>query len=277
MRACGIDTEGTPTAPRGRRLHQPRGAASSATRRRSPARTRSPATGTTARPTCCGSASAPASSTAPTSSSCAASATRSAASSARPPTPDEVLELCEALNPARVPGRLTLITRMGADRVEDRLRPLLRPRPRRRPPGGVGVRPDARQHLHRRASGRKTRHFDDILRRDRRLRAGPPGRGHVARREARSGSATWRERNARLHPVSGLRRRLAHRSTDTCHGAALRRDDLAHGALELRRRESALELRTHNALPIDHDVNGSVGSFHSSTHRLTPLAGSLPL
>jgi 3-deoxy-7-phosphoheptulonate synthase len=37
-----------------------------------------------------------------------------------------VLELCEKLNPARIPGRLTLISRMGADRVEDSLRPLLR-------------------------------------------------------------------------------------------------------------------------------------------------------
>jgi 3-deoxy-7-phosphoheptulonate synthase len=37
-----------------------------------------------------------------------------------------VLELCERLNPARLPGRLTLISRMGADRVESGLRPLLR-------------------------------------------------------------------------------------------------------------------------------------------------------
>ncbi|MCB9382628.1 MAG: 3-deoxy-7-phosphoheptulonate synthase class II [Ilumatobacteraceae bacterium] len=37
-----------------------------------------------------------------------------------------VLELCERLNPARIPGRVTLISRMGADKVEDTLRPLLR-------------------------------------------------------------------------------------------------------------------------------------------------------
>jgi 3-deoxy-7-phosphoheptulonate synthase len=41
-------------------------------------------------------------------------------------TPEFVLELCERLNPARIPGRLTLISRMGADKVEDALRPLLR-------------------------------------------------------------------------------------------------------------------------------------------------------
>jgi 3-deoxy-7-phosphoheptulonate synthase len=40
-------------------------------------------------------------------------------------TADEVLAICEALNPAKVPGRLTLISRMGADLIEDGLRPLL--------------------------------------------------------------------------------------------------------------------------------------------------------
>ncbi len=40
-------------------------------------------------------------------------------------TADDVLALCEALNPDRVPGRLTLISRMGADLIEDGLRPLL--------------------------------------------------------------------------------------------------------------------------------------------------------
>ena len=40
-------------------------------------------------------------------------------------TADEVLALCQALNPERVPGRLTLISRMGADKVEAGLRPLL--------------------------------------------------------------------------------------------------------------------------------------------------------
>jgi len=41
-------------------------------------------------------------------------------------SPEYVLELCERLNPAHIPGRLTLISRMGADKVEDALRPLLR-------------------------------------------------------------------------------------------------------------------------------------------------------
>ena len=32
-------------------------------------------------------------------------------------TPDELVELCERLNPDRIPGRLTFVARMGADRV----------------------------------------------------------------------------------------------------------------------------------------------------------------
>lgn len=40
-------------------------------------------------------------------------------------TPDEVLALCEALNPERRPGRLTLISRMGADRIAEALPPLV--------------------------------------------------------------------------------------------------------------------------------------------------------
>ncbi len=41
-------------------------------------------------------------------------------------TGDELIQLCEIANPSRIPGRLTLISRMGADRVEDAIRPLLR-------------------------------------------------------------------------------------------------------------------------------------------------------
>jgi 3-deoxy-7-phosphoheptulonate synthase len=40
-------------------------------------------------------------------------------------TTDFVLTLCETLNPSRVPGRLTLITRMGAEKVASALPPLL--------------------------------------------------------------------------------------------------------------------------------------------------------
>jgi 3-deoxy-7-phosphoheptulonate synthase len=41
-------------------------------------------------------------------------------------TVEETIELCERLNPGRVPGRLTLIARMGASEVRGLLPPLLR-------------------------------------------------------------------------------------------------------------------------------------------------------
>jgi 3-deoxy-7-phosphoheptulonate synthase len=40
-------------------------------------------------------------------------------------TPDDVVDLCEALNPQRRPGRLTLVTRLGAARIRDALPPML--------------------------------------------------------------------------------------------------------------------------------------------------------
>ncbi|HLG01115.1 MAG TPA: 3-deoxy-7-phosphoheptulonate synthase class II [Acidimicrobiia bacterium] len=40
-------------------------------------------------------------------------------------TPEEALSLCEALNPGRVPGRLTLISRMGVGKVREVLPPIV--------------------------------------------------------------------------------------------------------------------------------------------------------
>ena len=72
-----------------------------------------------------------------------------------------VLELCERLNPARIPGRLTLISRMGAGVVEDALRPLLRAV---RDSGHPVVWACDPMHANTftSVSGRKTRAFDDI-------------------------------------------------------------------------------------------------------------------
>jgi 3-deoxy-7-phosphoheptulonate synthase len=41
-------------------------------------------------------------------------------------TPDELLRLCDVLNPANEPGRLTVITRMGHEQIERRLPALVR-------------------------------------------------------------------------------------------------------------------------------------------------------
>jgi 3-deoxy-7-phosphoheptulonate synthase len=78
-------------------------------------------------------------------------------------TADYVLELCERLNPSRIPGRLTLISRMGADDVEGRLRPLLRAVTDAGHPVVWACDP-MHANTFSAPNGRKTRHFDDILR-----------------------------------------------------------------------------------------------------------------
>ena len=78
-------------------------------------------------------------------------------------TPEEVLELCEALDPGRVPGRLTLVSRMGADRVDDVLPPLLEAV---RDAGHPVVWACDPMHgnTFTSESGKKTRHFEDVVR-----------------------------------------------------------------------------------------------------------------
>jgi 3-deoxy-7-phosphoheptulonate synthase len=76
--------------------------------------------------------------------------------------PDDLVELCEVLNPERIPGRLTFYARLGADKVRELLPPLLR-----------GVRDEghpvlwASDPMHantiRTASGVKTRRFDTVM------------------------------------------------------------------------------------------------------------------
>jgi len=77
-------------------------------------------------------------------------------------TPADVLSLCEALNPERIPGRLTLITRMGKDRIVDGLRPLLAAV---RDAGHPVVWSCDPMHgnTFTSESGRKTRDLDDIV------------------------------------------------------------------------------------------------------------------
>ncbi len=77
-------------------------------------------------------------------------------------TPDELIELCEILNPSRIPGRLTLISRMGADRIEDGLRPLLRSVTDAGHPVVWACDP-MHGNTFTAPNGRKTRHFDDVI------------------------------------------------------------------------------------------------------------------
>jgi 3-deoxy-7-phosphoheptulonate synthase len=76
-------------------------------------------------------------------------------------TPEEVLELCARLNPRRIPGRLTLITRMGADRIFELLPPLLRAVREAEQPV-VWVCDPMHANVFTTSSGRKTRHFDAV-------------------------------------------------------------------------------------------------------------------
>jgi 3-deoxy-7-phosphoheptulonate synthase len=77
-------------------------------------------------------------------------------------TGEEAVELCERLNPDRVPGRLTLIARLGAERVEELLPPLLRAVRASKHPV-VWASDPMHGNIFTVAGGRKTRHFDAIM------------------------------------------------------------------------------------------------------------------
>ena len=77
-------------------------------------------------------------------------------------TAQDVLELIEALDPEHEPGRLTLITRMGASRVRQALPPLVE---KVAASGALVVWVCDPMHGNtvEAASGQKTRYFDDVL------------------------------------------------------------------------------------------------------------------
>jgi 3-deoxy-7-phosphoheptulonate synthase len=76
-------------------------------------------------------------------------------------TPDDAVQLCERLNPARTPGRLTLITRFGADKIEKHLPPLIRAVDGSGHPVVWACDPMHGNTFT--SAGRKTRRFNDIL------------------------------------------------------------------------------------------------------------------
>ncbi len=77
-------------------------------------------------------------------------------------TPSDVVDLCETLNPERIPGRLTLISRMGAGAVEEKLRPLLAAVRESGHPVVWACDP-MHGNTFSSSSGHKTRDFDDVL------------------------------------------------------------------------------------------------------------------
>jgi len=76
--------------------------------------------------------------------------------------PDELVRLVEVLNPANEPGRITLIARMGADKVETGLPPLVRAI-KRSGQKVVWACDPMHGNTIKSASGYKTRPFDRIL------------------------------------------------------------------------------------------------------------------
>src|SRR5437763_6017680 len=77
-------------------------------------------------------------------------------------TPEQVVELCEILDPDRTPGRLTLVTRMGASAVETVLPPLLDAVAESGHPV-LWVCDPMHGNTFTSPNGRKTRRFDDVL------------------------------------------------------------------------------------------------------------------
>jgi 3-deoxy-7-phosphoheptulonate synthase len=81
-----------------------------------------------------------------------------------PPTadPDQILRLIDKLNPSNESGRLTLITRMGADKVKDKLPKLIR-HIHNEGRNVVWVCDPMHGNTLKSSSGYKTRRFQDIL------------------------------------------------------------------------------------------------------------------
>jgi 3-deoxy-7-phosphoheptulonate synthase len=77
-------------------------------------------------------------------------------------TPDDAVALAERLDPDRMPGRLTFITRMGAQRVRDLLPPLVE-KVRAEGLAVTWVCDPMHGNTVTSPSGYKTRHFDDVI------------------------------------------------------------------------------------------------------------------
>jgi 3-deoxy-7-phosphoheptulonate synthase len=75
---------------------------------------------------------------------------------------DDVIALCERLNPSRTPGRLTLITRFGVDAIDDHLPELLRAVEAEGHPV-VWTCDPMHGNTFTAEDGHKTRRFDDII------------------------------------------------------------------------------------------------------------------
>ena len=78
-------------------------------------------------------------------------------------SPEEVVALCDTLDPSRRPGRLTLVSRMGAGKIGDALSPLLRAVQQSGHPV-IWMCDPMHGNTYQHASGYKTRDFDEVMR-----------------------------------------------------------------------------------------------------------------
>ena len=93
--------------------------------------------------------------------------------------PDELLRICDLLNPLNEPGRLTLITRMGADKIVECLPHLVRAI-KREGRHVVWISDSMHGNTYKSESGYKTRNFDEIMREVRGFFAVHEAEGSVA-------------------------------------------------------------------------------------------------
>ena len=205
MQACGVTDLTTPEINRTTPLHLARGPAAGLRAGDDPDRIPPPAAGTTPPPISSGSATAPASSTGRMSSSAAASPTRSGVKAGPSMPVEDLLRLCDVLNPDNEPGRLTVISRMGHDKVERHLPPLVRALQRE---GRAVVWSCDPMHGNtiKSTSGYKTRPFDRILAEVAQLLRRPQGRGHPRRRHPCRDDRPGRHRMHRRRPGDHRRR-----------------------------------------------------------------------
>jgi 3-deoxy-7-phosphoheptulonate synthase len=77
-------------------------------------------------------------------------------------TPEDAVALCRRLDPGREAGRLVLVSRMGADRIAEKLPPLLRAVSRAGHPVVWACDP-MHGNTYAHESGYKTRHFDAVM------------------------------------------------------------------------------------------------------------------
>ena len=140
-------------------------------------------------------------------------------------TAADIKGLCEALNPEQIPGRLTLISRMGADNIEAGLTPLLEATKASGHPVVWACDP-MHGNTFTSKTGLKTRHFDEICR---------EVEGFF---KAHRNAGTW---------AGGIHIELTGEDVTECLGGS---DDLGHGDLD-RRYETICDPRLNGRQSID--------------------------